>query len=70
VGEDRIGITNQITAVISKFDTNIRSISLHARDGMFVGTLMVYVRNIEKLATLMEKLKKVQGIFTVERLIS
>lgn len=70
VGEDRIGITNQITTVISKFDTNIRSISLHARDGMFVGTLMVYVRNIEKLGTLMEKLKKVQGIFTVERLIS
>ncbi|MBM3162427.1 MAG: bifunctional (p)ppGpp synthetase/guanosine-3',5'-bis(diphosphate) 3'-pyrophosphohydrolase [Chlorobi bacterium] len=70
VGEDRIGITNQITTVISKFDTNIRSISLHARDGMFIGTLMVYVRNIEKLGTLMEKLKKVQGIFSVERLIS
>ncbi|MBN1279498.1 MAG: bifunctional (p)ppGpp synthetase/guanosine-3',5'-bis(diphosphate) 3'-pyrophosphohydrolase, partial [Chlorobiaceae bacterium] len=70
VGEDRIGITNQITTVISRFDTNIRSISLHARDGMFIGTLMVYVRNIEKLATLMDKLKKVQGVFTVERLIS
>ncbi|KAA6232107.1 bifunctional (p)ppGpp synthetase/guanosine-3',5'-bis(diphosphate) 3'-pyrophosphohydrolase [Chlorobium phaeovibrioides] len=70
VGEDRIGITNQITLVISKFDTNIRSISLHARDGMFVGTLMVYVRNAEKLTFLMDKLKKVAGIFTVERLIS
>ncbi|NTW82507.1 MAG: bifunctional (p)ppGpp synthetase/guanosine-3',5'-bis(diphosphate) 3'-pyrophosphohydrolase [Chlorobiaceae bacterium] len=70
VGEDRIGITNQLTAVISKFDTNIRSISLHARDGMFVGTLMIYVRNAEKLGTLMDKLKKVQGVFTVERLIS
>jgi len=70
IGEDRIGITNQITSVISRFDTNIRSISLHAKDGMFVGTLMVYVRNIDKLATLMDKLKKVQGVFTVERLIS
>jgi len=70
IGEDRIGITNQITTVISRFDTNIRSISLHAKDGMFVGTLMVYVRNIDKLATLMDKLKKVQGVFTVERLIS
>jgi GTP pyrophosphokinase len=70
VGEDRIGITNQLTTVISKFDTNIRSISLHARDGMFVGTLMIYVRNAEKLGTLMDKLKKVQGVFTVERLIS
>ncbi|MEI8031930.1 MAG: bifunctional (p)ppGpp synthetase/guanosine-3',5'-bis(diphosphate) 3'-pyrophosphohydrolase [Chlorobiaceae bacterium] len=70
VGEDRLGITNQLTTVISKFDTNIRSISLHARDGMFVGTLMIYVRNADKLGTLMEKLKKVQGVFTVERLIS
>ncbi|MDT9546010.1 MAG: bifunctional (p)ppGpp synthetase/guanosine-3',5'-bis(diphosphate) 3'-pyrophosphohydrolase [Chlorobium phaeovibrioides] len=70
VGEDRIGITNQITLVISKFDTNIRSISLHARDGMFVGTVMVYVKNTEKLTFLMDKLKKVGGVFTVERLIS
>ena len=70
VGEDRLGIMNQLTTVISKFDTNIRSISLNARDGMFVGTMMVYVRNAEKLSTLMDKLKKVQGIFTVERLIS
>jgi GTP pyrophosphokinase len=70
VGEDRIGVTNQITGVISKFDTNIRSISLNARDGMFVGTLMIYVKNADKLTTLMDKLKKVQGIFTVERLSS
>ncbi len=70
VGEDRIGIINQITTVISKFDTNIRSITLHARDGMFVGTLMIYVRNADKLSTLMDKLKKVSGVFTVERLIS
>ena len=70
VGEDRLGIMNQLTTVISKFDTNIRSISLNARDGMFVGTMMVYVRNAEKLSTLMDKLKKVSGIFTVERLIS
>ena len=70
VGEDRLGIMNQITTVISKFDTNIRTISLNARDGMFVGTMMIYVRNAEKLNTLMDKLKKVPGIFTVERLIS
>ncbi len=70
VGEDRLGIMNQITTVISKFDTNIRTVSLRARDGMFVGTMMIYVRNAEKLATLMDKLKKVPGVFTVERLIN
>lgn len=70
VGEDRVGITNQLTTVMSKSDTNIRSMSLHARDGMFVGTVMVYVRNTEKLSTLMEKLRRVAGVFSVERLTS
>jgi len=67
VGEDRIGITNQITGVLSKSDTNIRSISLHARDGMFIGTVMIYVRNINRLQSLMDKIRKVQGVFSVER---
>jgi GTP diphosphokinase / guanosine-3',5'-bis(diphosphate) 3'-diphosphatase len=70
VGEDKIGMTNQITGVISKFDTNIRSISLNAKDGIFVCSLMIFVRNTDKLTTLMDKLKKVQGVFTVERLSS
>jgi len=70
VGEDKIGITNQITGVISKFDTNIRSISLNAKDGIFIGTLMIFVRNTAKLTTLMDKLRKVQGVFTVERMSS
>jgi len=70
VGEDRVGMMNQITTVISKFDTNIRTISLNARDDMFVGTMMIYVPNADKLTALMDKLKKVPGIFTVERLIN
>ncbi len=70
VGEDRIGITNQITGVLSKSDTNIRSISLHAKGGMFIGTVMIYVRNIARLQSLMDKIRKVQGVFSVERLVS
>ncbi|HWR01001.1 MAG TPA: bifunctional (p)ppGpp synthetase/guanosine-3',5'-bis(diphosphate) 3'-pyrophosphohydrolase [Chlorobaculum sp.] len=70
VGEDKIGITNQITGVISKFDTNIRSITLTARDGIFIGTFMIFVKNTAKLTTLMDKVKKVQGVFTVERMSS
>uniref|UniRef100_B3EMK0 (P)ppGpp synthetase I, SpoT/RelA n=1 Tax=Chlorobium phaeobacteroides (strain BS1) TaxID=331678 RepID=B3EMK0_CHLPB len=70
IGEDRMGITNHITAVLSKSDINIRSISLHARDGMFIGTVMIYVRNISRLKALIDKIKKVQGVFSVERLSS
>jgi len=68
VGEDKVGMTNQITGVISKFDTNIRTITLHAKDGIFVCNLMIFVKNTDKLTTLMDKLKKVQGVFTVERM--
>ena len=31
---------------------------------------MIYVRNSDKLSSLMDKVKKVQGVFTVDRLIS
>ncbi|AAM72771.1 MAG TPA: bifunctional (p)ppGpp synthetase/guanosine-3',5'-bis(diphosphate) 3'-pyrophosphohydrolase [Chlorobaculum sp.] len=68
VGEDKIGMTNQITGVISKFDTNIRTIVLNAKDGIFTCNLMIFVKNTDKLTTLMDKLRKVQGVFTVERL--
>ncbi len=70
VGEDKVGMINQITGVISKFDTNIRAITLHAKDGIFVCNLMVFVKNTAKLATLMDKLKKVRGVFTVERMLA
>lgn len=70
VGEDKIGMTNQITGVISKFDTDIRSITLNAKDGIFFCNLMVFVKNTDKLTTLMDKLRRVQGVFTVERLSS
>jgi guanosine-3',5'-bis(diphosphate) 3'-pyrophosphohydrolase len=68
MGEDKIGMTNQITGVISKFDTNIRSIALNAKDGIFTCNLMIFVKNTDKLTTLMDKLRRVQGVFTVERL--
>ncbi|RXK84570.1 bifunctional (p)ppGpp synthetase/guanosine-3',5'-bis(diphosphate) 3'-pyrophosphohydrolase [Chlorobaculum sp. 24CR] len=70
VGEDKIGMTNQITGVISRFDTNIRTIALNAKDGIFTCNLMIFVKNTDKLTTLMDKLRKVQGVFTVERLSS
>ncbi|NTW54903.1 MAG: bifunctional (p)ppGpp synthetase/guanosine-3',5'-bis(diphosphate) 3'-pyrophosphohydrolase [Chlorobaculum sp.] len=68
IGEDKIGMTNQITGVISRFDTNIRTIALNAKDGIFTCNLTIFVRNTDKLTTLMDKLRRVQGVFTVERL--
>ena len=66
-GEDRIGITNTITQVILKSDINIRGISLNAKDGLFDGHLVVFVKNVMVLNKLVEKLKRVNGVFSVER---
>lgn len=66
-GEDKIGMTNAITQAILKTDTNIRSIALNAKDGMFEGTVVVYVKDIAHLSRLVEKIKRIDGVFTVER---
>lgn len=66
-GEDKIGMTNEITQVMVKSDINIRSISLNAKDGIFEGTVILYVKNIEHLQRVVDRIKKVEGVFTVER---
>lgn len=66
-GKDKIGMTNEITQVIVKSDINIRSISLNAKDGIFEGTVILYVKNIEHLQRVVERIKKVDGVLSVER---
>jgi GTP pyrophosphokinase len=66
-GEDRMGMTNAITQAILKTETNIRSIALNAKDGIFEGTVIVYVKDIAHLNRLVEKIKRIDGVFTVER---
>ncbi len=66
-GEDKIGMTNNITQAILKTETNIRSIALNARDGIFEGTVIMHVRDVTHLSRIIEKIKKVDGVFTVER---
>ncbi|MDX2127420.1 MAG: bifunctional (p)ppGpp synthetase/guanosine-3',5'-bis(diphosphate) 3'-pyrophosphohydrolase [Chloroherpetonaceae bacterium] len=66
-GEDKIGMTNNITQAILKAETNIRSITLNAKDGMFEGTVILQVKNTDHLSRLVEKIKRVEGVFKVER---
>lgn len=66
-GEDKLGMTNEITQVIVKSDINIRSISLNAKDGVFEGTVILYVKNTEHLQRVLERLRKVEGVFAVDR---
>jgi len=67
-GTDDVGVVNNITKVVSNdFKVNMRSITVDSDDGIFEGTLMVYVNDTSHLDTLIKKLKLVNGVINVSR---
>lgn len=67
-GYDKFGIYNNITTVISKdLNVNIRTINLHGHDGIFEGTIDLYVHNISDLNLLIMNLIKIKGMESVYR---
>ncbi|MBQ2043816.1 MAG: bifunctional (p)ppGpp synthetase/guanosine-3',5'-bis(diphosphate) 3'-pyrophosphohydrolase, partial [Bacteroidaceae bacterium] len=68
VGNDDLGIVNNITSVISKEEKIIlRSISIDSFDGLFSGRLTVMLEDTSKLQKLIKKLKTIKGIKNVSR---
>lgn len=68
IGEDRVGLINDITDVLSKsLETNMKSINVSSDSGMFEGILTVYVDDIDHLGRIIDKLQKVQGVKSVFR---
>ena len=47
---------------------NMRSLSIESNDGMFEGTIMLFVRDTEHLTSLIQRLKNVHGILTITRM--
>jgi len=67
-GDDMPGILKDISNSITTYqNTNIKSVNIATQDSMFKGTITVYVKDIEHLNKLIERLKKNKGIYTVER---
>jgi guanosine-3',5'-bis(diphosphate) 3'-pyrophosphohydrolase len=67
-GTDELGIVNNITKVISnENNVNMRSINFDTDDGIFEGTIMIYVHDTKHLNHLIENLKKVKGVNSVKR---
>ena len=67
-GMDVLGLTNQLTKVISNnMHVNIQSISLNTDAGMFHGQFTVTVQNNTILKKLINNIKKVDGIDKVTR---
>ncbi|HAL57591.1 MAG TPA: RelA/SpoT family protein [Bacteroidetes bacterium] len=67
-GKDRPALLSDVTHAISSYqDTNIRSVNVDSRGAMFDGQIILYVKNTEHLARVIEKIKRVDGILEVER---
>ena len=68
IGIDDVGLINNITTVISgDFKVNMRSITVDTNQGMFDGSIMVYVNNTTHLDAMIAKLKLVSGVTSVTR---
>jgi guanosine-3',5'-bis(diphosphate) 3'-pyrophosphohydrolase len=68
-GSDELGLVNNITKIIStQYNVNMRSINFDTDDGIFEGTIMVYVHDTNHLTQLISKLKKVHGVLNVNRI--
>ncbi len=67
-GIDTVGLVNKITQIISNdLNVNIRSINISGDGGMFEGAIVVMVRNRIHLQNVMNELKKIEGVQSVNR---
>jgi guanosine-3',5'-bis(diphosphate) 3'-pyrophosphohydrolase len=67
-GLDRFGIYSDITHVISKeLNVNIRTINLSSHDGIWEGTIDLYVHDAKDLNNLLMSLSKIKGVDAVKR---
>jgi RelA/SpoT family (p)ppGpp synthetase len=68
MGVDSPGILNEISHTIVSFqNTNIKSININSENSMFEGSVTLYVHNLEHLSRIIERLKKLKGVYSVER---
>ena len=69
VGNDDIGIVNNLTSIINKEkNITLRGISIQSsEDGLFSGTLTVMIDDNKQIEQLIKKMKTVKGIKNISR---
>lgn len=68
VGLDDVGMVSRITNLISAdLKINMSALSIEAREGVFEGNIKVFVHDKEELDSLVEALKELNGVESVER---
>ena len=69
IGNDDIGIVNNITNIISKEEKIVmRSINIDSHDGLFRGNLTVTLDDTSRLEALLKKLRTTKGVKSIVRL--
>lgn len=67
-GIDRVGILYDLAKIISgELNVNIRELHIHSHDGIFEGTISLYVRSSEDLKVIMDKVRSAKGVEKVNR---
>ena len=67
-GVDRIGLVNDITNIISsELKVNMTNVSISVRNGIFEGTIDLYVHHTQDLNNLILKISNVRGIDSIKR---
>ncbi|ULQ52573.1 RelA/SpoT family protein [Flavihumibacter fluvii] len=68
IGIDDVGVVNKITNLISgEMKINISALSIEAKEGVFRGSIKVFVHDKEELDELVKRLKQLSGIHSIER---
>ena len=67
-GIDTIGLVNEVTKIVSNnLNIDMKSVHFDSDDGVFIGKIMVVVKNKTILDNLVKKIKKINGIDKVTR---
>jgi GTP diphosphokinase / guanosine-3',5'-bis(diphosphate) 3'-diphosphatase len=69
-GVDDIGIVNKISEIISAYNVSIRNFTYNMEDGMFEGSLNLFVPNNDILHGIIRKIHSIKGILKVVRINS
>ena len=67
-GIDRQGLLLDLARTVSTdFNINIREVNIHSHDGIFEGSISLYVKDAESLYAVMDRLRGIKGIESVKR---
>ena len=68
IGLDDVGVVNKITTIISgDLKINIAALTIESKDGMFEGTIKVFVHDKDELEELVNRIQGLNGIQKVTR---